>query len=983
MNATAGLHQDSSAPAVAGRDAAGRPCAQAGSIRCLAERIAGAEDWLVGRILEHARRRNYTQYTSTLLEAWRMSIRGLSESLIAGARRYADVPELDPDEDVADDPMTRFGVIEARRHRQRGVSLAMFLGLMKYYKQSYLDLIDERCAAGRAAERCRRFIERCFDRIEIAFCSEWSRTSQEERIAELQALNRSMTNEKNAYQTVFESLSDPALVLSAEGRIIHLNRAAAELLGREHAADTRYSTPVDRLPPSAPDASSAPADEAGADDPARPVGRHVVEVFPWLAEAWGEEGDGSATGRTWELQTLLGGRRRRFLVKRAPLLDVSGKLVGNVLTLSDVTATRQAQEEHDRLFNLTLDLLCVFDTDGVLRQVNPAWSSVIGWSQSEMLSRRWTDFVHPEDLEISLQALATLGEGRPLSGFENRFVGRDGSIRWLSWNAFPLPEERTVFAVARDVTAGRAAERRLHEEHAFRSAVIAGVTEGLCVFHPVAGFPHLEFTVWNDRMTEITGYTMERVNREGWLETLIPDATAREPVLRRLERLWKGDHLRNEEWTIIRADGRKRLVSISTSSITSADGTVHTLALVQDVTEFRQTVQALRSSEQDVRLLLESMAEGVFGTDRHGVCTFCNPAALRMLGFRHADEVLGRNAHELFHHSLPDGTPHDRKQCRVLRTIREGCREHVEGDVFWRADGRPLQVEFWSHPIFRDGQTVGAVITFQDITERQQSREALRRHAQALEAANAALARANTELARQNASLDEFTYVASHDLQEPLRKIVGFSDLLAEDLGDGLSERSRTDLHYITDAARRMQQLIQDLLVLSRTGRAEMKREPTALDDCADRALDILADRAEQRGARISRDPLPVVPGDPVLLTQLYQNLISNALKFVPPERPPEIRLTAERTPEGWILGVRDNGIGIDPQFHEQIFAPFKRLHGQDEYEGTGVGLAICRKVVERHGGRIWVESAPGDGAHFRFSLPLQGEASPASGERE
>jgi len=703
----------------------------------------------------------------------------------------------------------------------------------------------------------------------------------------------------------------------------------------------------------------------------------VVEVFPWLAEAWDQEGDLSEAGRTRELQTVLGDRRRRFLVKRAPLLDVSEKSVGSVLTLSDVTATRQAQEEHDRLFNLTVDLLCVFDFDGVFQQANPAWSPALGWTQAEMLGRRWLDFVHADDHEASRQALATLAEGRPLSGFENRFVGRDGSIRWLSWNAFPLPEERTVFAVARDVTAGRAAEQQLHEEHAFRNAVIAGVTEGLCVCHPVDGFPPVAFTVWNDRMTQITGYTMDQINRRGWLEMLIPDPAAREPVRRRLARVWKGEDLHNEEWTITRADGRRRLVSISTSSITSADGVTHCLALVQDVTEFRQTVQALRASEADVRLLLDSMAEGVFGTDREGHCTFCNPAALRMLGFEDARQVLGRNAHELFHHSLPDGTPHDPQRCPVLRTIREGRQEHVEGEVFWRADGRPLAVEFWSHPVVRDGETVGAVVTFQDITERQQSREALRQHAQALEVANAALARANAELARQNANLDEFTYVASHDLQEPLRKIVGFSDLLAEDLGDCLNGQARTDLHFITDAARRMQQLIQDLLALSRTGRAEMKREPTSLEACADQALQILADRAAQRGARISRDALPVVMGDPLLLTQLYQNLISNALKFVPPGRAPEIRLTAEKAPDAWILGVRDNGIGIDPRFHEQIFIPFKRLHGQDEYEGTGVGLAICRKVVERHGGRIWVESNPDAGIHVRFSLPLHPEAEP------
>ncbi len=225
------------------------------------------------------------------------------------------------------------------------------------------------------------------------------------------------------------------------------------------------------------------------------------------------------------------------------------------------------------------------------------------------------------------------------------------------------------------------------------------------------------------------------------------------------------------------------------------------------------------------------------------------------------------------------------------------------------------------------------------------------------------------ELERFNAELDQFTYVASHDLQEPVRNLVSYSTLLKEDLGDSLPDDVAEDLFYITASASRMQQLVQDLLALSRAGRAAVKTEPVALDECVDHALEALRIRIEESGAEVCRAPLPAVEGDATLLTQLYQNLLGNALKFAGAKRP-VLELTADRTGDVWTLGVRDNGIGLESEYAEQIFKPFKRLHGMTEYEGTGIGLSICQKAVERHGGKIWVESQLGNGAYFRFTLP-------------
>lgn len=238
------------------------------------------------------------------------------------------------------------------------------------------------------------------------------------------------------------------------------------------------------------------------------------------------------------------------------------------------------------------------------------------------------------------------------------------------------------------------------------------------------------------------------------------------------------------------------------------------------------------------------------------------------------------------------------------------------------------------------------------------------------------LARANQALAAQNEELDQFTYIASHDLQEPVRKLVSFSRLLEQDVGDDLNEDAKRDLGFIVDAAKRMKNLVQALLELSRVGRSAMHRNPVDLNRCVEDAIRALEMRIEETGAEIQCDTLPTVVGDQTMLTQLYQNLISNALKFIENQKP-KIHLTANFVDGAWICGVRDNGIGMKPEYAERIFQPFQRLHNRGEYEGTGIGLSICKKNVSRHAGEIWVESQVGQGAHFQFSLP-HADSSPA-----
>ncbi|MFD5113633.1 CHASE3 domain-containing protein [Streptomyces sp. NPDC058391] len=262
-----------------------------------------------------------------------------------------------------------------------------------------------------------------------------------------------------------------------------------------------------------------------------------------------------------------------------------------------------------------------------------------------------------------------------------------------------------------------------------------------------------------------------------------------------------------------------------------------------------------------------------------------------------------------------------------------------------------------------DLRAVGAAV--EDMRRRLADELAATRSREAL------LAEQTEELRRSNSELEQFAYVASHDLQEPLRKVASFCQLLEKRYGDQLDSRGKQYIDFAVDGAKRMQILINDLLTFSRVGRVHDAWQTVGLDTVLDRALGNLALVVEESGATFVREtPLPEVTGDQTTLAMLWQNLIGNAIKFRRPDEPCRIDIGCTREGDEWHLTVSDNGIGVAPEFAEKVFIIFQRLHARDEYEGTGIGLALCRKIVEFHGGRIWLEPVPEGGTRIHFTLP-------------
>jgi len=463
---------------------------------------------------------------------------------------------------------------------------------------------------------------------------------------------------------------------------------------------------------------------------------------------------------------------------------------------------------------------------------------------------------------------------------------------------------------------------------------------------------------WNPAAEKMYGYTAEEV--VGKSVSMLSPAGMADEMVGILGQIKAGERIEHHETSRRAKDGSIVQVSLTVSPVHDEAGhVVATSSTARDITgHLRVDAQAKLGQKRAAdyaRSLIEASLDPLVTISPEGKITDVNEATVKVTGAPR-EALVGTDFFDYF-------TDQDQARAGYQQVFAQGSVTDYPLTVRHR-DGRLTDV-LYNASVYTDaaGHVLGVFAAARDITERKQAEEALARGLRELE-------RRSEELARSNAELEVFAYVASHDLAEPIRAISGPVSLLARRYGGQLDERADEYIGFAVDGCRRMQALIEDLLQYSRVGRVEGRRERVDCNRVVATVLTGLSRTVAETETQITVDDLPVVSGEPSQLGQVFQNLISNALKFRAPGVTPRVYVRAERIGSEWRFSVTDNGIGIESRHQDRVFGMFKRLHPRDAYPGTGIGLAICKKIVENHGGRIGIDSAPGGGCRFWFALP-------------
>ena len=389
------------------------------------------------------------------------------------------------------------------------------------------------------------------------------------------------------------------------------------------------------------------------------------------------------------------------------------------------------------------------------------------------------------------------------------------------------------------------------------------------------------------------------------------------------------------------------------------------LVLGAVISERDRSEHRLAEEEEHIRLLMESTAEAIYGVDLAGACTFCNPAFLRLMRYESRKAVLGKNIHNLVHHTLPNGQPYPPEECPLVYALLNGKRLHTPDELLWRGDGTSLAVEMWSYPVINEGELRGSVVTFLDVTERKRAEQALHQAKEDAEAANRAKS--------------DFLANMSHEIRTPMNGILGMTDLALE---TELNPEQREYLGMVKSSGESLLTLLNDILDLSKieAGKFELDSSDFSIENCIEEALQPLAISAQQKGIElvwdIAADVPNIVCGDPTRLRQVLINLTGNALKFTSEgEVAIHVKCDSPRD-ENFLIHftVSDTGIGISQENQKKIFSAFSQadMSTTRRFGGTGLGLSISERLVKLMAGRIWVESAEGKGSRFHFQVLLQ-----------
>ncbi|MEN3974134.1 PAS domain S-box protein [Emcibacter sp. SYSU 3D8] len=539
-------------------------------------------------------------------------------------------------------------------------------------------------------------------------------------------------------------------------------------------------------------------------------------------------------------------------------------------------------------------------------------------------------------LATALAVIVAIGLARSLAQPVRRMTDAVNSLRSGGTGQLPVDAPGEVGVLA-----------RAFQHYAQRESMFAAALES-SEDAVIATTPEGIVTGWNPAAEALYGYTAEEVLGKSSRMLVAEDRQG--DYRENLEIIASGGGFHDVEVVHLAKDGRRLLLEARVSPVRGPTGDlIGAVAMLSDVSEKRQL-------QAKFQMAFEASPSGMIMIDESGTIMLSNSQIARNFGYE-ADELIGQRIEVLVPDRVRAGHPEHVRSFLADPSARPiGVDRELRGR---RKDGSEFAVEINLAPIRTEtGLLVLAAVL--DVSERNR--------------AAAALLAKTRDLERSNAELEQFAYVASHDLREPLRMVASYTELLAERYGGKLDERADKYVGYIVDGARRMQRLVSDLLALSRVGTQGKPLEPVDSAKVVKNVIRAMTPTIRESNAQVTAGILPVVAADEVQLGQLFQNLIGNAIKFRAPDRSPSIIIDATRSDGAWLFAVRDNGIGIENQYSERIFQMFQRLHGRDEYEGNGIGLAIAKKIVERHGGAIWLSSTVGEGTVFYFSLPIAEE---------
>lgn len=596
------------------------------------------------------------------------------------------------------------------------------------------------------------------------------------------------------------------------------------------------------------------------------------------------------------------------------------------------TTNETLSRERDQFFALSPDMFCIVDLNSHFFELNETFIHTLGYTREQLLGSSYMDLILADDHAKTIAAVKSLVEGHEVKDLQIRVEDRNGEPHWLQINAI-LSADDLIYVVARDTTEQLAIEDKLRENEALLQMAERQARIGGWVLDLATGK-----ATWSDTVCDIHEVPRGQVPEVN--EAIEFYVNEHKDQIRAAVQLCAETGLPfDEELQIRTARGNLRWVRTIGQAVQDDSGAIVKLqGAFQDITESKQAMEQMRRFADRQARIFESITDAFYTLDNDWRFTYIN---------RRSEELLHRKRQDLLGHNIWEVFPET-----IGSTLDDQYRHAVE-------TGSSVSFEFY-YPALNEWLEIsaypsdeGLAVYYRSIRERKDAQ-------QKLEAAMA-------ELERSNRELQDFAFVASHDLQEPLRKIQAFSDRLMTK-SDQFGTREQDYLSRMQSAAGRMQQLIEDLLSYSRV---TTRAKPMALchtDDVLAGVLQDLDAAITREQARINLQPLPDVVGDATQLRQVFQNLLTNAIKFHAPDTPPEISVYAEDVNDsGWTLVVQDQGIGFDPRYTQKLFHPFQRLHSREGYAGTGIGMAIVKKILDRHAAEITVTSAPGEGTTFRI----------------